>query len=45
MSDEVRPDAIPSEPENPETQATAAEETLAAAAADTEEQAADENRR
>ena len=42
MSDEVRPDAIPSEPENPETQATAAEETLAAAAADTEEQAADE---
>jgi 23S rRNA pseudouridine2605 synthase len=42
MSDEVRPDATPSEPENPETDAAAAEEALAAAAADTEQQAADD---
>src|SRR5579863_2289348 len=39
MSDEVRPDAIPSEPEKSEA---AADETLAAAAADTEAQAADD---
>jgi 23S rRNA pseudouridine2605 synthase len=42
MSDEARPDATPSEPESPETEAAEAEETLAAAAADTEEQAAED---
>jgi len=41
MNNDARPDATPSESENPEAEATAAEETLAAAAADTEEQAAD----
>jgi 23S rRNA pseudouridine2605 synthase len=41
MSDEVRPDATPPESESPETEAATGEEILAAAAADTEQQAAD----